>query len=196
MSDDLAEKSLFVDPPLNAAEVAFLAGFGRAAVPAHGGGARDVPPLRRVWPGQPGSWSPWVPCRDGCCLVLGPRAHPDDAAVWLRFLLSRFLKPRTRDRCPDAPDGLTFDHRVDGRLVFRGADLLDVRVLTVRRNRVSERRLAPEPGGPPWLSDGTPPAPRQRRAPRAAEVVDLSSRRRERRSPGGTGALRPQSTER
>jgi hypothetical protein len=195
MSDDLAGKSLSVDPPLTAEEVAFLAGFGRAAVPAHAGGARDVPPLRRVWPGQPGSWSPWVPCRDGCCLVLGPRSHPDDAAVWLRFLVSRFLKTRTRDRA-DAPDGLTFDHRVDGRLVFRGADLLDVRVLTVRRNRVSERCLTPEPGGPPWLGDGTPPAPRPRRVRRPAEVVDLSSRRRDRRSLGGTGGLRPQSTER
>src|SRR6476619_3936812 len=60
-----APRTLRIDPPLNAEEVAFVAGFGRSAVPPHRGGRRapgDVVPLRRVWPGRPAPWSPWVPC--------------------------------------------------------------------------------------------------------------------------------------
>lgn len=101
-----APRTLRIDPPLNAEEVAFVAGFGRSAVPPHRGGRRapgDVVPLRRVWPGRPAPWSPWVPCAAGCCLVLvrpegGAGEDAEKAAAWLRFLVAHFLKPRGRAR--------------------------------------------------------------------------------------------------
>lgn len=193
-------RTLRIAPPLSAEEVAFVAGFGRSAVPPHPGGRQvptDVAPLRRVWPGQPPSWSPWVPCRAGCCLVLAPRTRAEDAAAWLRFLVSHFLKPRGRARA-EAPAALTFDHVVEGRVVVRGEGLFDVRVVTVQANRVSVRSAAPAVGPRPV----DPPTPARPREP--GLVVDLARRRtprpgpsRTRRSGGGRGGGgAPQSTER
>ena len=80
---------LDLTPPLDAGDVAFLTGFSR-----HAGR------VARIWPGQPAVPAPWVPCADGCCLVLVPtRASPEAAGQWLRFLIAEFL-------------GTT--HRVDG----------------------------------------------------------------------------------
>ncbi|MDP2773943.1 MAG: hypothetical protein Q8O61_10330, partial [Nocardioides sp.] len=75
-----------IEPPLSPVEVAFVASF-------HRGERADV---RRMWPGQPSSRSPWSPSPDGSELVLDE--HPDtvDAittAGWLRFLAHEFLAP-------------------------------------------------------------------------------------------------------
>lgn len=98
---------LTVTPPLEAGDVEFLAGFARRA------GA-----VARIWPGQPGLPSPWVPCDAGCCLVLATsRPGQEVAGQWLRFLITEFLVDR---------------HRVDGwvrvppPLVGPGASLLIV----------------------------------------------------------------------
>jgi hypothetical protein len=86
---------LRVAPALEAGDVAFLAGFSRQAGM-----------VARIWPGQPAVPSPWVPCDDGCCLVLQPtRTAVAAAGQWLRFLMTEFLADR---------------HRVDGWLEVPG----------------------------------------------------------------------------
>lgn len=109
--------AITVSPPLDASEVAFLAGFAAAAVRDHAG--RPGPAsatVRRVWPGQPRTACPWTPCAQGCCLLPAPRkasgaasgagsgagSGPGVAAQWMRFLVGTFLRAR---------------HRVDGALV-------------------------------------------------------------------------------
>ena len=89
---------LRVSPALDASDGAFLAGFTRDA----GGG------VTRIWPGQPAVASPWVPCVEGCCLVLAAsRTRVEAVGQWLRFLISEFLGDRHRiDGCIEVPGPL------------------------------------------------------------------------------------------
>lgn len=88
---------LMLAPRLDAEEIAFLAGFTRLPLVRHadsddGGSQTDVEWCARIWPGQPCAPSPWVPCVDGCCLVLaGARPGADLATQWLRFVLGEFV---------------------------------------------------------------------------------------------------------
>ena len=87
---------LRVTPALDSSDADFLAGFSRQPIAAH-----------RIWPGQPAVPSPWVPCDEGCCLLLVPtRSRLAAAGQWLRFLVSEFLSGR---------------HRVDGSVQVPGA---------------------------------------------------------------------------
>lgn len=127
-----------VSPPLDASEVAFLAAFARGQVRDHVGRAGRSSPsgevVRRLWPGQPRTTSPWAPCADGCCLVLavGAVETPGAAAQWLRFLVGTFLLAR---------------HRVDGGVVVpvRGRPS---EVLLVEEGEVFEGLVDPAPDGP------------------------------------------------
>lgn len=118
-------RSVRVEPPLGVVEVELLRGLaGRGEV-------------RRIWPGQPGPRSPWVPCDDGCCLVAAQRPA-SDLADWLRFLVRELLAPRTAAKLGRARGvGLEGGHVVQGRVVVdRGAAS---RIVAVSRNRVQER---------------------------------------------------------
>lgn len=155
-AEDDSER-IAVEPPLDREEAALvggLAGVGRGP--------------RRVWPGQPGRRSPWLPCVDGCCLVLEtrpPSGSATDPATWLRFLIREVLAPRAagpRSRADRL--GLPGRHRLLGRV------LLDLegprpRLLVVSSNRVREVPLDDE-----LFPLERPP----RRAP--GEVVPLESR--------------------
>ena len=188
-----------VTPPLNAQEVDFLLGFTRFAAPAPDDGSLGglVARVHRLWPGQPAGRSPWLPCRTGCCLVLERRGA--EPAAWLRFLIRTFLRPgATTAAGSAAPPGLTFDHRLDGRVTVRGADLLDVRTLGVANNRVTERAAVRRAAGQPWQPPRPAPGPAPGPAPRPVRrtrgrdtVVDLAARRR---TPAG--GRHAQSTER
>lgn len=100
--------------------------------------------LRRVWPGQPSSRSPWSPTSDGCELVLDARPDAEAAtttAGWLRFLAREFLAPRTEASLALAlRNGLNGGHRLTGRVLLDG-----VREITVSNNRVNERVLQHRP---------------------------------------------------
>jgi hypothetical protein len=141
-----------VRPPLAAAEVELIAGLA---------GVGSGP--RRVWPGQPGRRSPWLPCSGGCCLVVGPRAGGDPVA-WLRFLLREVLAPAARDPVARARRlGLPGGHRVEGRVMLDG--VLHPRLLVATGRRVRVLPLDED------LFPVDPPRHRGR-----GEVVDLTGR--------------------
>lgn len=102
-----------VSPPLGPSEVELLAGLAGAPTS-----------LRRMWPGQPGARSPWLPCESGCCLVAEERAGADPV-VWMRFLVKEVLAPRARDALVRAERfGLPGGHRLDGRVLLGGGQRL------------------------------------------------------------------------
>ena len=114
-----------VQPPLATREAELLAGLAGAG-----------PGPRQVWPGQPGRRSPWLPCSEGCCLVLEPRPGVDPAP-WLRFLVRELLapvarEPRERLRRLGLPGG----HRVEGRVLLDGPIHPRLLVAVGRRVRV------------------------------------------------------------
>lgn len=139
---------LRVTPAIDASDVVFLSGFSRHSVPEHG----ELPSLAeggitRMWPGQPAVASPWVPCADGCCLVLAPsRARVDAAGQWLRFLIAEFL---------GAP------HRLDGCVEVPGSRGRGPVLLLVDGDEVFEGELGELPG----LSPGLPRPARARHTP-------------------------------
>jgi hypothetical protein len=121
---------------------------------------------RRIWAGQPGPRSPWLPCRGGCCLVLEPSAPiTRDAADWLRFLVREVLWPEAaaslaRGRALSL--GST-RHRLHGEVLLD--DGATTRLLVAAGRRV---RVVP-------LEDDLLPLPSAVRPPRhAAEVVELA----------------------
>jgi hypothetical protein len=119
---------------------------------------------RRIWAGQPGPRSPWLPCRGGCCLVLESPA-PSGSAEWLRFLVREVLAPQARASVVRARSaGLRTDvepFRLSGELVLD----LDGRVQLLRAagRLVRVTRLD---------DDLLPLRPAPRRT-HAGEVVDL-----------------------
>lgn len=104
---------LSLTPALDAGEAAFLAGFGRRRGQ-----------VARIWPGQPAVPSPWIPCDEGCCLVLA--AASVAAGQWLRFLIAEFLGE---------------SHQVDGSLDVPGPFGLGASLLIVEGGEVFEGEL-------------------------------------------------------
>ncbi len=93
--------------------------------------------VRRIWPGQPGPRSPWVPCDAGCCLV-AERRPAGDLTAWLRFLLRELLAPRAAASVRRAAGmGLPGGHLVEGQVEVRSGAVS--RLVVVRANRVQER---------------------------------------------------------
>jgi len=124
--------TIAIDPPLEPAEVAFIAAFAVE----HGGAG-----VRRVWPGQPRRHCPWRPSRDGRALELDPvrsQADPDSVAGWLRFLSREFLAPSTAASLETAlTQGLRGGHRLTGAVVVDG------RRIAVDLGRVTDESLPP-----------------------------------------------------
>ncbi|MDO9456575.1 hypothetical protein [Nocardioides sp.] len=125
--------SVVIDPPLEVAEIEFIAAFAMEA------GSKGV---RRVWPGQPSRRCPWRPTRDGQFLELDvamATSDPDSVASWLRFLSREFLAPSTAASLDAAlTQGLRGGHRLTGEVLV-GAD----RRVAVELGRVTEETLPP-----------------------------------------------------
>ena len=121
---DDRSQALRVQPPLGPEEVELLAGLA---------GAGRV--VRRLWPGQPGPRSPWVPCARGCCLVVEERVGVDPV-TWMRFLVKEVLAPEAREaRARTERVGLPGGHRLEGRVLLSGGQ----RVLAVTGRQVRVR---------------------------------------------------------
>ena len=150
-SDDPTEV-VWVRPPLGARELELVAGLAGVG-----------PGPRRVWPGQPGRRSPWLPCAGGCCLSLRAGADPVE---WLRFLLRELLAPVAREPRERARTlGLPGGHSVEGRVMLDG--VLRPRLLVAIGRRV---RVVP-------LDEELFPVEQPRRPRTTGEVVPLESRR-------------------
>ncbi len=151
--------------PATAELVSGLAGVGRGP--------------RRLWPGQPGRRSPWLPCASGCCLSVEerPSRRPgDDPAAWLRFLVREVLAPRAaapRQRARQL--GLPGGHRLDGRVLL-DPEGRRPRLVVVSSNRVRVIDL----DGDLFPVEPDRPRRRQRRGP--GEVVPIEPRGRRRAS--------------
>ena len=122
------KRSVTVEPPLEAHEIELLRSLAGVGL------------VRRIWRGQPGSRSPWLPCGGGCCLVAQHRSARD-LAVWMRFLLRELLSPRTTASVSRAAAaGLLGGHRVSGQVEVKAG--ATSRLVVVRSNRVTERASA------------------------------------------------------
>ena len=131
MYDEDDCERITVAPPLDRAELTLVGGLA---------GVGEGP--RRLWPGQPSRRSPWLPCHDGCCLVLESRLEAQaDAAAWLRFLIREVLAPRSVAATARADAlGLPGGHRLQGRVLL-DADGPRPRLVVVSANRVRELEL-------------------------------------------------------
>lgn len=155
---------LHVDPPLNPAEAAWVAGFRGGLL----GGQRNP-----AHPGQPPAASGWEVCADGCCLWWVEGTDPAGLVVWLRWLVAEFLRSSAGESKNRRFREFTFDHRLDG-CVVRADRAGNVREVRVVGNRVTERSLGATAACLEHGSHLTVPRRRRRRAP---VVVDLASRR-------------------
>ena len=119
------QRRVRVDPPLGATEIELLRSLAGVGV------------VRRMWPGQPGPRSPWLPCGGGCCLV--PQHRPaSDLSAWMRFLLRELLAPRASASVRRATElGLPGGHVVEGQVEVKQGAVS--RLVVVRANRVQER---------------------------------------------------------
>lgn len=121
--------SVVIDPPLERAEVTFIAAFAAEAA------------VRRVWPGQPSRRCPWRPTLDGRFLELVEdvsESDPDSVAGWLRFLSRQFLAPSTAASLDRAlTEGLRGGHTLAGEVVVGG------RRVSVELGRVCEDVVEP-----------------------------------------------------
>jgi hypothetical protein len=154
--DDRSEV-VTVRPPLAPHEVELVAGLAWVGLGP-----------RRIWPGQPGRRSPWLPCSGGCCLAVEPWPGADPVE-WLRFLVREVLAPEARKPRERAGAlGLAGGHRVEGRVVLDGVLHLRLLVASGRRVRVVPLDEDPDTG---WLSPVEQPQRRSR-----GEVVDLTGR--------------------
>lgn len=157
-----------IDPPLNDREIAYLTALMATSYDDREEVAFEPPSARCGW--RLGD--------DGRSLVWDADADVDEMIVWLRYLIAHFLKPRARAVGTAGVEGFTFDHVVEGIVVGCQRDSGGLTQITVRRNRVTAKRLRlPEEKRP------TAPAPPSARRPPAAgtgqgQVIDLLSRRR------------------
>ena len=99
--------SVKIEPPLSAAEIAFLTKFNQTRrmdrkngpyfVEGSGdfGQAQDpdVIDYNRPPSGQPGLWCQWTPSEDGTSIEWDGGEKFYNAAEWMKYLIDHFLKP-------------------------------------------------------------------------------------------------------
>lgn len=146
----LFDGQVAVEPPLNAAEIAYLRAFARtwhgeapddpyftAPEPDGAATARLIPFKPVVAVGQPGEVCHWIPTADGAALVWNGCGQFDEATAWMRYLIDHFLTGRAGAFGADERSaGFTFDHVCDGRIDAQGEDPADTWSLLVHRNEV------------------------------------------------------------
>jgi len=149
-----------INPPLNAAEVAYLQRFSESRRYHRNSGpwetntddhrGPDTINYNSEQPGQPGLWCNWVPSADGAQIAWDGMEKFYDAEQWMRYLIDTFLKPgahlSTTLTLPVsgwayAPGfaEFTFDHHVNGVIHAQGERDDDAWDLIVEDNVVSRR---------------------------------------------------------
>lgn len=140
--------SVQVVPPLNTAEIGFLARFAytrrmdRANGPyfvdgtGYAGQGRDpdIRDFNKPPEGQPGLWCKWEASPDGSRIAWNRNEKFYDAAEWMSYLIEHFLRPGALASgprvdgwvYPEAFGEFTFDHVVNGRIDAEGEEPEDV----------------------------------------------------------------------
>jgi hypothetical protein len=116
-----------VEPPLSAAEVAFLKQF-----------SRDEHEGR----GFPGKYCQWIATEDGTAIEWDGGEKFYDSEEWMAYLVQNFLGPGIRvtaGRTPEtkALEVLTRNHILNGVINAEGEDNDDIWRLVVKDNQVS-----------------------------------------------------------
>lgn len=144
-----------IDPPLNAAEVAYLKKFNETRRMDRSGGPyfvdgtgfagqghdADIRDFNRPPAGQPSLWCGWEPTEDGKFIEWdgGEKFYYSDE--WMKYLVTHFLMPNAEASKGDDPQfaEFTFDHVVNGTIAAQGEESDDRWDLIVEDNVVKTR---------------------------------------------------------
>lgn len=165
-----------VKPPLNRAEVEYLAKFAESrrverkqgpyyAEPGEDFGQSGEGIINSGNPpaGQPGLWCQWVASEDGKTIGWDGGEKFYESAEWMAYIIDHFLKPGCRVQAllatPNAneePDPVeeqfaefTFDHVCNGNIEAQGEDYDDQWIITVTDNKVTVANAEPTTYGEP-----------------------------------------------
>lgn len=150
--------SITIEPPLNAAEVSYLADFSctRHMLRAQGehyvdhswgqdytGVNQDLGHHNTPFPSQPSLWCNFAATEDGKLLVWNESEKTQKAAQWIRYIINHFLKPGAHASKTNDPQfkDFTFDHVCNGQFLAQGEDITDRWKLIVVDNDVTTVEL-------------------------------------------------------
>jgi hypothetical protein len=116
-----------IEPPLDAAEVAFLKQFSKTD-------HRDG--------NFPGYWCQWVTSEDGTAIVWDEGEKFYDAEEWMRFIIQNFLAPGIRVTAGRTPETksltvLRRNHILNGVINAEGEEAGDIWKIVVKDNVVT-----------------------------------------------------------
>lgn len=142
-----------VEPPLNAAEVAYLKKFndsrrmkreqGPYYVDGPGFAGQDddgkILDYNRAPDGQPGLWCQWTAADDGSSIYWDGAEKFYDAAEWMAYVIDHFLKPGAAAYAASDPqfNEFTFDHVLNGVIAAEGEQSGDIWRIVVTNNEVA-----------------------------------------------------------
>ncbi len=142
-----------VSPPLNTAEIKYLAKFARTRrmerksgpyfVDGSGdygqGRDADIIEFNRPDASQPGLWCKWVPTEDGSALEWDGREKFYNSEEWMTYIIGHFLKSGAHAYSASDPqfNEFTFNHVCEGTIYAQGEDPDDIWRLVVKDNVVS-----------------------------------------------------------
>lgn len=138
------EGQVNVTPPLNAAEVAFLAEFaesrrhqrpdGPYSTRDYGYGEIGHPGYNTPHEGQPSLWCNWESTPDGTGIRWNGAEKFYNATKWMQYLIDHFLKPGGHAQGQPGFEKFTFDHTVTGLIEAQGDEPGDTWELAVVDN--------------------------------------------------------------
>lgn len=126
------EGQVAIEPPLNAAEVAYLRDFaesrrhhrpeGPYSTRDYLFGDLDSKDLNRPHDEQPSLWCNWEPTDDGTGIRWNGAEKFYDATKWMQYLIDHFLKPEGAAKGQPGFEKFTFNHVVSGVIQAQGDD--------------------------------------------------------------------------
>ena len=150
------EGQIEITPPLNAAEIEYLAVFSETRHMHRKQGKYFVDfentfnttevgvyDYNQPPPGQPQLWCNFTPTEDGTALVWNGCEKTYGAKEWIKYIINHFLKPNalaSKSKLPYFTE-FTFDHICNGELIAQGERLSDRWLLIVKDNVVSTKTL-------------------------------------------------------
>lgn len=164
MDDNVFLGRIVVRPPLNEAERDYLFDL------AHSSSSLRGTPTGRGDDSVPFAHLAWESCADGCCLTWSGLEWTRNMLPSLRFLVDHLFKPGAKAAGHKRFTDFTCDHMLDGVVAAKRYDDDRLYVAEVSANRVGGGSSAPA-----CAQEGSAPKPRRR--PRPANVIEFRPRR-------------------